>query len=246
MHVTPVDLSSILLPLAVAAGAVAQRVTGIGFALVASPLLVLTAGPFDGVVLANLLGLVVTVVVFLSSVRKVQWRRGITLAVPALLAVPPGAWVARNLPNSWLEILVGAVVLVALIAVQARPERAPFRGRFGAVAAGASSGFMNVTAGVGGPAMVLYSIATRWEQASFAATFQFYAIFVNCASLLAKGGPQLPGSTLSTAGVGLASGLLVGHVLARRVTAAQARRAVYGLAVAGAGATLLRGLVSLG
>ncbi|HRW17546.1 MAG TPA: TSUP family transporter [Dermatophilaceae bacterium] len=208
-------------------------------------MLVLVAGGFQGVVLANLLGLVVTVVVFLSSLRHVEWRRGLLLVVPALLAVPVGAWVARTLPSAWLEVLVGGLVLIALVAVRARPELAPFRGRAGAVAAGATSGFMNVTAGVGGPAMVLYALGTKWEQVRFAATFQFYAIFVNLASLAAKGGPQLPTATLVLAFAGLAVGLLGGHWVARRVTPAQATQAVFALALLGAAATLMKGLWAL-
>ena len=51
----------LFLPLGVVAGALTQRVTGIGFALVCAPLLVLIAGPFEGVVLSNLLGLTVSV-----------------------------------------------------------------------------------------------------------------------------------------------------------------------------------------
>jgi uncharacterized membrane protein YfcA len=39
---------------AVFVGAVAQRVTGLGFALVVAPVLVILLGPFDGVMIVNL------------------------------------------------------------------------------------------------------------------------------------------------------------------------------------------------
>jgi hypothetical protein len=60
----------LFLPLGVVAGALTQRVTGVGFALVCAPLLVLIAGPFEGVVLANLLSL---------TVNLVRVRRGLAI-----------------------------------------------------------------------------------------------------------------------------------------------------------------------
>ena len=235
----------IFLPLGVAAGAVTQRVTGVGFALVAAPLLVLAAGPFDGIILANVLSLLVGVVVLASTWRDVEWRRGILLAVPALAAIPLGAYVARTVPGPLLLVVTGTIVLVALGLVQLSSRAAVLHGTAGAVSAGAASGFMNVTAGVGGPAMVLYAVSTRWEHRRFVATFQFYTVMVNCASLLSKGRPHLPPLALVVSVGALAVGLLLGELLSRRVPAAKAKRAVVLLAMAGALATVVKGLIAL-
>jgi uncharacterized membrane protein YfcA len=235
----------LFLPLGVAAGAVTQRVTGIGFALVAAPLLVLAAGPFDGIILANLLSLLVGVAVLASTWRDVEWRRGILLAVPALTAIPLGAYVARTVPGPLLLVVTGTIVLLALGLVQLSARAAVLHGTAGAIGAGAASGFMNVTAGVGGPAMVLYAVSTRWEHRRFVATFQFYAVMVNLASLLFKGRPQLPPSALIVSVGALAIGLLLGELLSRRVPAERASRAVVLLAMAGALATVVKGLVAL-
>ncbi len=235
----------IFLPLGVAAGAVTQRVTGIGFALVAAPLLVLAAGPFDGIILANVLSLLVGVVVLTTTWRDVEWRRGLLLAVPALAVIPLGAYVARTVPGPLLLVVTGTLVLLALGLVQLSHRAAVLRGTAGAVGAGAASGFMNVTAGVGGPAMVLYAVSTKWEHRRFVATFQFYTVMVNCASLLSKGQPRLPPSAFVVSVGALAIGLLLGELLSRRVPAAKAKRAVVLLAMAGALATVVKGLIAL-
>lgn len=235
----------LLLPLGVAAGAVTQRVTGIGFALVSAPLLVLVAGPFDGIILANILSLVVSLMVFATTWRDVEWRRGLMLAVPALLAIPVGAFVARSVPGPLLLLLVGSLVLIALALVQLSPRARVLQGRRGAVAAGGASGFMNVTAGVGGPAIVLYAISTAWEHRRFVATFQFYSVIVNSASLLSKGAPHLPGQSLAISLAALAVGLGGGELLSRRVSAERARQGVMVLAMGGAAATVVKGLVTL-
>jgi uncharacterized membrane protein YfcA len=235
----------LFLPLGVAAGAVTQRVTGIGFALVAAPLLVLAAGPFDGIVLANVLSLLVGLMVLASTWRDVEWRRGLVLAVPALAVVPLGALVARNVPGPLLLVITGTIVLVALGLVQLSSRAAVLHGTAGAIGAGAASGFMNVTAGVGGPAMVLYAVSTRWEHRRFVATFQFYAILVNCASLLSKGLTRVSPSAFAVSVGALAVGLLVGELLSRRVPAEKAGRAVVLLAMAGALATVVKGVIAL-
>ena len=238
-------LTLILLPLGVVAGALTQRVTGIGFALVCAPLLVVIAGPFEGVVLANLLSLTVAAVVFATHWRDVDWRRAGLLAAPALLTIPLGAWVARSVPPAPLMVGIGLLVIVALGAVVLSARARVLRGTAGAVGAGAASGFMNVTAGVGGPAVVLYAVSADWEHRRFVATFQVYAVVTNLASLAFKGGlPAISAAELGVSFAGLVLGLLGGEVLARHVDHRVARRLAIGLALTGAVFTVVKGVLT--
>ncbi len=235
----------VLLPLGVVAGALTQRVTGIGFALVCAPLLVIVAGPYDGVVLANVLSLAVSVLVLATCWRDVEWTKALVLGVPALLTIPIGAWVARTMPPAALMVVIGLLVVVALGAVLLSERARILRGRQGAVAAGAASGFMNVTAGVGGPAIVLYAVSTGWEHRRFVATFQVYSIVVNLSSLVAKGGlPRVSAAALGLSFAALAVGLAAGELLSRRVDHGLARRLAIGLALLGAVFTVVKGLVA--
>lgn len=235
----------VLMPLGVVAGALTQRITGVGFALVCAPLLVLVAGPFEGVVLSNLLGLVLSAVVFASQWRQTEWRRGLLLAIPALLAIPPGAWVAHHMPAAQLMVVIGISVILALGAVVLSDRARVLGGTSGAVVAGGMSGFMNVTAGVGGPAIVLYAVSTAWEHRRFVATFQFFSIFTNLASLAAKGGlPRVSPIALVLALTALAVGLAGGELLARRVDHGRARQLAIGLALAGATFTVIKGALA--
>jgi uncharacterized membrane protein YfcA len=235
----------VFLPLGVMAGALTQRVTGIGFALVCAPLLVLIAGPFEGVLLSNLLGLTVSVIVFVAHWRDTEWKKGLLLAVPALLAIPFGAYVAKNVPPAPLMVIIGLLVIIALGAVLFSERARVLRGPGGAVVAGASSGFMNVTAGVGGPAIVLYAVSTAWEHRKFIATFQFYSIFTNFASLAAKGGlPHVTPVGLAVSFGALAVGLVGGQILSRHVNHELARRLAIGLALGGAIFTVIKGILT--
>jgi uncharacterized membrane protein YfcA len=229
---------------AVVLGATTQRVTGLGFALVSSPLLVLVLGPFQGVLLANVLSLVANVVVLAMTWRMVEVRRALTLALPALLLVPPGALVARVLPAPLLQVAIGALVILAMLLSRYGGRWFTVRGTAGAVGAGAASGFMNATAGVGGPALALYAIGSRWEHRRFVASAQLYFAVVNAGSVLAKGLPSVGGGRLLSALLALGVGIVIGQRLTARVRPASAMRAVVALSVAGAAATVLKGALA--
>lgn len=235
--------SLILLGTAVIAGSATQRLTGLGFALVASPFLVLLAGPHDGVRLANLLSLATNLLVLAALWRQVNLRRAVALAIPALALVPVGAWIATQVPGRTLYAGIGILVLMGLAATVLSKRIHLRPGLLTTATAGAASGFMNVTAGVGGPAITIYAMATRWEHREFVATVQLYFALLNAGSLIAKGGlPGLDNAVLIVCLAGLVIGVVAGYWLDRRVPVIRARQAVLVLATAGGLATMAKGL----
>jgi len=124
-------LASLGLAAAVSVGAGTQRITGLGFALVAAPFLVLLLGPFTGVLVVNVLGVAASVLVLVQVRRDVDLRRGVLLSAPALVAVVPGAWVARHAAPAVLQVLVGGCVVVALLVVLGTGRRSDARPRPG-------------------------------------------------------------------------------------------------------------------
>ncbi|MDQ1374120.1 MAG: uncharacterized protein QOJ09_1458, partial [Actinomycetota bacterium] len=76
-------MTLVLAGLAVAAGAVAQAVTGLGFSLVSAPLLIALAGPRDGVRLNLVLSVLVNVVLLVPQRTHVRRRDVVRLLVPA-------------------------------------------------------------------------------------------------------------------------------------------------------------------
>ncbi|HEX5543057.1 MAG TPA: TSUP family transporter [Micromonospora sp.] len=227
-------------------GAGTQRVTGLGFALVAAPFVVLLIGPFDGVLLVNACGMITAMLVLPQVWRQVDLRRAGLLLGPALLAVVPGAWVARQVAAPVLAIIIGGMLLVALVAVLTSEKARLLQGAGGAVIAGAGSGFMSVTAGVGGPAITVYALSTRWPHQAFAATAQLIFAAMGAASVTAKGGmPALAPAVWAVVAAALGVGVLVGNRLAGRVSAHRAMKAVVLLALSGAAITIIKGVIQL-
>jgi uncharacterized membrane protein YfcA len=239
-------VQAIGLGMVVLVGAGAQRVTGLGFSLVASPFMVLLLGPFNGVLVINACGAVAASIVLTQVWRDVDLRRAVLLIVPALPAVAVGAWMARSLPAAPLAIVVGLLILVALVAVVASERARVLRGTRGAVIAGIGSGFLNVTVGAGGPAVAVYAVSIQWAQRNFAATAQLVFAALGVASLVAKGGrPSMATAGWITVAGGLLIGILAGNHLAERVSPERAQTAVIFLAMAGALLTVVKGVIQL-
>ncbi len=228
-----------LAALAVAVGAVAQSVSGIGFALVCGPFLVALLGQADGVRVAVVLSAALNVALLAREGKRVQWRVLPALVVPAALATPVTAYALRHVDPRPAALVAGAVTLVgtALLAVGRR--WAGGRGRRGAIVAGAASGAMNITAGIGGPAVALYAENAAWPTAQARPTMQAYFLIVNLFTIAAVGLRAFAAPLW----VALVAGSVVGALAAPRVSQPLARRATLALAAVGGALVVVRALV---
>ncbi|OLZ64391.1 hypothetical protein AV521_35605 [Streptomyces sp. IMTB 2501] len=223
-------------------GASVQWLTGMGFALVAVPALVLLLGPADGVVLANCAAGAISVVGLAGGWRRVRPAAMVPLCLAAACTVPAGAWMTRQLPRPVLLLVMGALVTVAVLLVL-RGARVPaLRGGAGAVTAGALGGFMNAAAGVGGPPVSLYALNAGWTVREFVPNAQFYGVAVNAFSLAANGTPRLTGPQWAVTGAAMTIGALTGHTIAARIPERRARHLVLTLALAGGATAMTKGL----
>jgi uncharacterized protein len=226
-------------------GASVQRLVGIGFALVTVPALVLLLGPADGVVLANCGAGAISAFGLVGSWREVRLSAMAPLVAAAACTVPAGTWVAARLSEPALLVGMGVLVTVAVLLVMGGTRLPAMRGTRGALAAGAASGFMNSSAGVGGPAVSLYAINAGWSVREFVPNAQFYGVVVNAFSVATKDLPQLAAPLWLLVGAALAAGAVVGKALADRVPDGRARLIVLLLALGGGLTTLGKGLWDL-
>ncbi|MEU8029159.1 sulfite exporter TauE/SafE family protein [Streptomyces sp. NPDC049099] len=227
-------------------GGCVQWLTGMGFALVAVPALVLLLGPADGVVLANCAAGAISVVGLAGGWRRVRPAAMVPLCLAAACTVPAGAWMTRQLPRPLLLVVMGGLVTAAVLLVM-RGARVPaLRGGKGAVTAGALGGFMNAAAGVGGPPVSLYALNAGWTVRDFVPNAQFYGVAVNAFSIAANGTPRLTGPQWAVAVAALALGALTGHTITDRIPEHRARHLVLLLSLAGGATAITKGLWGMG
>jgi uncharacterized membrane protein YfcA len=237
----------------VVAGACLHRVAGLGLGMVVAPVLTLMMGPVAGVTVSNGAAIVTSLLVLAAMRADVDWRHFARL-VPLIVAGSLlGAIAVRRVDTAWLDVLVGASVLLAIATtLMLRRHRAGIDGPVKGVSVGLAAGFMNTTCGVAAPALTAYALATGWEHRRFAATLQPVLITANLTSLLTKalvGAVPAPGVLpwwiWPVAAAGVCLGVALGSALARVVSTRVAAGITVTVSSAGAAAALVRGLLSV-
>ena len=220
-----------LAALAVAAGAAAQSVSGIGFALVGGPLLFTVFGAREGVRVAVVLSMLVNVGVLAREHRAVMWRRVLPVLVTALVVTPLLAHVLSDAHPRALRALAGAVIVLGAGLVAA--GRTADTGLAGGVVAGLVSATMNVLASAGGPAVAVYAAGARWDPQRVRATLQAYFLVLNVVTLATLGAPHWSWTQAVVLIGCLLVGSAVGGWAAGRVNPDRARAVTLTLAAAG-------------
>lgn len=200
-----------------------QALLGIGFALLAAPLLYLLDPDYvPGPVL--LLGFFLAACMLLGNRRPLAWRR----PLPAMLGRLPGAWcgalILGLLPSAWLGLLLGAGVLLATLFSYHR--RALSCSPRNLAVAGFCSGLMGTATSVGGPPMALvYQSRSRHEIRDELAAFFFLTTPLSLLALLYRGCLPLEYllSTLKLAPA-VVAGYGLAHVLQGRFEQGRPRR----------------------
>ncbi|SJN13114.1 membrane protein, putative [Leucobacter sp. 7(1)] len=233
-------------------GSAAQRMAGLGFALLVAPFMTLLLGAHSGVLLVNVLGVISSVLILPRVWRAVDWSMFRWLGAFAIVGAVLGSWLALQFSPAVMAVAVGVIVIVALgasLTLSGNRFSTDLRAPRGV--AGFLSGLTNSLAGVGGPAVSAYAVLTRWNQTTFAATLQPYFILTGGVSVVTKlllDPVALPHMDLwfwVLVFVSVIGGIVLGERLLRVVTPTQVRRFVILLAFAGAGASLIRGIVDL-
>jgi len=265
------DWLGVAVLLVVAVGAACQVASGLGFALVCSPLLVLVLGHGPGVRVVLVMSIVLNLVVLARSWRHVRLGDALRLLVPAALFVVPTALLAQSVRTPLLSLLAGSVVVVATALVIARRELSWLDGTRGAVAAGAASGVFNTLAAASGPPVAIFAAQRRWEPRVMSATLQAFSLPLNLVTLavlvlVGDGGgggggggaatatavaagaaapAGLPLAPLAWAAVGLLAGAVAGVALGHRVPAPVVRAVALGVALLGGATLVTSGLTGL-
>lgn len=217
-----------------------QAMSGIGFSLVASPILIGAFGPESGLRLTLLFGAITNAALMLRDVRSILVRRVLTLLIVAIVATPVWSSLLASVPPGILSRAVGFLAILSslILAIGWTPDKG--HGLTGGIAAGLASSLMNVTGALGGPAVAIYALADGWSLRELHASLNTYFLGLCVWTLSIIGMPSVSRVDLGVGVVSLVGGLIVGLWARGRVSRLTVKRMVYGLA-AGAGLVLLAG-----
>ena len=135
--------------------AVAQSLSGFGFALVLAPLLSLVWDPRQVVVVSTILNGALSLSITVRNRRNVSFGRVGLLLAGALAGIPLGLAVLASLDPGALRVLIGVAVFVlgGLLYFGVAPELK--RDRLWLLASGIASGALHSSTSMGGPPVVL-------------------------------------------------------------------------------------------
>lgn len=226
-----------------------QRLTGIGFAMMLAPFLVVMLGPHGGVMLTALLAVIGPSMMIPQVRREIEWPKLAIIAPAALVVMPFFGWLAATTPQGPLYIIVAVLVVLGLSAsLVVSRIHAVAEGPGAQALTGLGVGGGVILAGVGAPAITIYAVLSRWEIRSFAATMQPLWALMSIGGFLTKlifSGNELP-SMPWWFWLGSLAAILVGMRIAAAarlwITDQAARRLVIILAYLGAGLSLFTGV----
>lgn len=233
-------------------GSTAQRISGLGFALMLAPFLAILLGPHEGVMITNLFGAISPTMILLQVWDRVDWKRFFQLAIPAIPTSFLGIWATAVLPTAPMSIVIGAFVAVGLlVAIFMQAQAKPFDNTGLRAGTGLLTGFINAVAGVGGPPLTAYALISRWDPRPFAATIQPLFIVIGGITFLTKlilTPEQMPGMPMG-AWIGCFAAMIVGvwagAKLERHISATVVRNFVIVVAFFGAATALIKGILQV-
>jgi uncharacterized membrane protein YfcA len=219
------------------AGAAIQSTAGFGLGMFAIPVLMLLGMPSYQAIPVCTATAVLQAGAGLWQLREhIAWRETLPWVAVPLLTVPAGIWIQARLvavgPDRTRQVY-GALILVALLSQML--WRVQPRERLGtATSAGAllTAGVMTGTAGMGGPAIVLWVMAHSWSAERSRTTLWLLFVFIaplSVAMLAVRfGAPTLEGlrTGLLLAPVTLL-GLVPGLWIGRRISKPALRQLAY-------------------
>lgn len=164
------------------AGGVAG-LTGFGFALVSSPLLLLVFDPPTVVAVMLVLSLLINSAIALDSWRQVRVRPVLSLLPWALAGLLLGAEVLQVLGAGQIRLLAGVTVVVFALLMIWGVEIPGLGSRWGTAAAGGASGALSTSTGLAGPPVVMLFAARGFPKESFRASNAAYFLCISLAGL---------------------------------------------------------------
>jgi uncharacterized protein len=165
-------------------------VTGFGFALVCTPLLLLAGFPLQDVVVVNLTISGLTRVATVATLRhSVNRRRAGWLVLGVVPGLGLGFLVRESVDDAVLKVVAGTVaVLVAVYLLVRppgpRPDDAGLPPRLSSGVAGMLGGFLGITTSLNGPPPVILLSRQQAEPRQFVADMAVYLLVGNALTLL--------------------------------------------------------------
>ena len=219
---------------------------GFGDAVIAMPLIAVSAGLKTAAPLVAFMGPAISVLILARHWQKADLRSAFKLVAASIVGIPLGIYLLTRLPEAPLRMALGVIILLYGLfgllkpALRIENEKAGFPYLVGFIA-GVLGGAYNIN----GPPAVIYGMLKGWPPERFRATLQGYFLPTGLLILLGHGAAGLwTGQVLRLFAYSFPAlflGVWLGGKMNRRVPEKQFRMIVYASLVLMGGFLVLRG-----
>lgn len=179
-----ITIEWVVINLIVMFAAFIMGISGFGFVLVTTPLLLLLVDPKMVIVFNVTLGVLVCIPPLWQTYRHLQPSRIIVLVVSSILGLPLGIYILSRLSSLTLKAVIITIVVFFTILLASGVSFKIKRERLGLTISGFISGALSNSAGLGGPPIILFLLNQGWSQEAFRANIAAYFILNGIAAAL--------------------------------------------------------------
>jgi uncharacterized membrane protein YfcA len=238
-----VDTGSItLIAVAVAAGGLVQGLSGLGFALVAAPIVTQVVTGTGGIGLVNALSLVQNGWLVLRTDGRIAWPAILRMLPGLALGVLLGWLVLQRADPAFYDVVVAASACGSVVWLLTAGR---FRGRLAGLVSAVWGGAVNTVAGVGGPPIAAYLVTRGLDFGSYVRTLQVVFAMLSIVSLPMLGVEVPSWGAVAIWVAALLAGSACGELLRRHLDERTAQRVGRTAIVVVCVAALARALIAL-
>lgn len=187
-----------------------QSITGFGFAVVGTPLLLFFMEPKE-VVMLMVLG------AFMQNLMVSYKTRGMSdphfiwpMFISSLLGIIPGVYILNVVDGSVLRLFIGSAVLLAAAVMAGNYTVTIKREKLATVLVGMLSGFMGGSTSLSGPPVALFLMNQKQDKEYFRANLVRYFCLGNMATLTTMYFMGTVDTTILRQGIYIVPGILLG------------------------------------
>jgi uncharacterized membrane protein YfcA len=141
-----------------------RGVSGFGLSVILAPIMLLIINSKAVVPVNVMLAALSNIIVVSYSIRNLNFRAVLPMAVCNLAGIPLGLWILTIIEPSTLKILIGGVTILFTIPLAIGITRVFTRERLASGVAGFFSGVIGTATSLGGPPVVLFMHNQDWPK----------------------------------------------------------------------------------
>ncbi len=154
-----------------------RAVSGFGYALLSTPLLMFVIEAKSVVVMNIILASITNIVVLFQTRRHIDLRRAVFMSLGSILGIPLGVYLLSRLDPSIIKLAIAVLVIPFSILLLLGHSHQFRRDALGCSVAGFFGGVLGASTSLGGPPVVLFLLNQGLVSERFVGTLAVYFLF---------------------------------------------------------------------